>query len=372
MNYIDEFRSRGLVRKVLGRCGELAGRINSEEINIMEICGTHTHSISKYGIRGSLPHKVRLISGPGCPVCVTSERDIDAAIDFIRSRDDVILATFGDMLRVPGTGSSLERERARGSKVRVVYSPLDALAMAKDNPDKEVVLFSVGFETTAPTVASTVLSAREEGIGNFSLFSLHKLTPPAMDALMASGEVRIDGFICPGHVTAIIGADAYGFLARKWGSPCVIAGFEPLDALFGICMLLEQFAEGRVDIEIEYDRVVTRDGNDTAKAVIGEVFTTVDGLWRGIGEIPSSALALNERFSEFDAIERFGIYGAAEEREPQTRGCVCGEVLRGLIPPSDCVHFAKGCTPESPLGPCMVSSEGTCAAYYKYERHEVA
>jgi len=361
MKYIDEFRRReeaqGLLRKIR--------EISKKEVSIMEICGTHTHSISKYGIREGLPSNIKLISGPGCPVCVTSAADVNRIIDFSRSRRDVIIATFGDMMKVPGSVSSLQEEKANGADIRVVYSPLGALDIAKKNPEREVVLFAVGFETTVPTVAATILAAKKEGFRNLSVLSLHKLTPPAMKALMDSGEIHIDGFICPGHVTAVIGARAYSFLATDYGAPCVVAGFEPIDAIMGIYMLVRQLEEGRKDIEIEYNRVVTWEGNQLAQEVINNVFEPSDSLWRGIGNIPGSGLWIREELSEFDAMKRFSIPPGADA-EP--KGCRCGEVLKGLITPDACTLFAKACNPEFPIGPCMVSSEGTCAAFYKYRK----
>lgn len=361
MKYIDEFRQKEAAQAIIKKIRSLSRK----EVNIMEICGTHTHSISKYGIREALPENIRLISGPGCPVCVTSATDVNRIIEFSRTRKDAVIATFGDMMKVPGTDSSLQEEKARGADIRVVYSPLDSIEIARNNPDKEVVLFAVGFETTSPTVAATVLGAKEAGLRNFSALSLHKLTPPAMKALLDSGEIAIDGFIAPGHVTAIIGARAYGFLAEDYKSPCVVAGFEPIDALLGIYMLVKQFEEERCAIEIEYDRVVTWEGNTRAQEVINEVFEPSDSLWRGIGNIPGSGLSFRQAYSGFDAEKRFSMPKGVN-KEP--KGCQCGSVLKGLITPDKCPLFAKACTPEFPIGPCMVSSEGTCAAWYKYRR----
>lgn len=361
MKYIDEFRQKAQAQGILKKIRE----ISRKNISIMEICGTHTHSISKYGIREAIPENIKLISGPGCPVCVTSAADINRIIDFSRTRKDVIIATFGDMMRVPGSHSSLQEEKARGADIRVVYSPLGSIDIAKANPQKEVVLYAVGFETTAPTVGATILAAKEAGLKNLSVVSLHKLTPPAMRALLDSGEIDIDGFICPGHVTAIIGAGAYEFLASEYNSPCVVAGFEPIDAILGIYMLVKQLEEGRTEIEIQYNRVVKWDGNKTAKAVIAEVFETSDSLWRGIGNIPASGLKINDKYAEFDAEKRFSI-GKGIDAEP--KGCRCGLVLKGLITPDKCPLFGKVCTTEFPVGPCMVSSEGTCAAFYKYRK----
>jgi hydrogenase expression/formation protein HypD len=360
MKHVDEFRQRdradGLTRRIR--------EVSRKSVSIMEICGTHTHALSRYGIREALPAGIRLVSGPGCPVCVTSEYDIDRLIEFCGGNRDVIIATFGDMMRVPGSRSTLEEERAAGADVRVLYSPLGALDIAASNPDREVVLYAVGFETTAPTVAAAILAARERRMGNLSVLALHKLTPPAMKALLDAGGVEIDGFLCPGHVTAVIGAKAYGFLSDVYHKPCVVAGFEPLDALMGIYMLIEQLERGRSEIEVEYSRVVSRDGNLKAQAIASEVFEPADALWRGIGLIPASGLRIRERYGSFDAERRFRMDGVPA-RDGRA-GCGCGDVLRGAISPPECALFAVACTPDDPAGPCMVSSEGTCAAFYRY------
>ncbi len=363
MKYIEEFRDSSQVKRILDAIEALGF---TEDVNLMEICGTHTHSISKYGIRGVMPSGVRLLSGPGCPVCVTTEEEIDAIVKFARENRDVVIATFGDMIKVPGSVGSLEGVRAEGADVRVVYSPLDALKIAMKETGKEVVFCAVGFETTAPAVGATVFKAIELGVDNFSILSLHRLTPPAMRALMESSDVRIDGFICPGHVTTITGSAAYRFLAEQYRTPCVVAGFEPLDALLGIYMLLKQIKEGRADIEVEYSRVVTADGNPKAKRILERLFKVVDADWRGFGLVPMSGLKLKEEFSLYDAEKRF--YIRRVEPEDGSPECRCGDVLRGLITPEECPLFNTICTPESPRGPCMVSTEGTCAAYYRYER----
>ena len=359
MKFIDDFRERKRAEALLEKIRSSSRR----GVTIMEICGTHTHSISRYGIRDSLPPTIRLVSGPGCPVCVTSASDINRVIEFSRSRDDVIIATFGDMMRVPGSSSNLMEERAGGADIRVVYSPLNVIETARENPEKEVVFYAVGFETTVPTVAATILKAREEGIRNLSVLSLHKLTPPAMKALMDSGEIAIDGFVCPGHVTAVIGAGAYSFLSTVYRAPCVVAGFEPVDVLLGMYMLVAQLEEGRHDIEIEYKRVVTWEGNSRAKEIMEEVFHPADALWRGIGMIPASGLKINPAYSDLDAEARFQIK-AGEDGEP--KGCECGSVLKGIKTPPECPLFGRTCAPDTPVGPCMVSSEGTCAAFYRY------
>jgi hydrogenase expression/formation protein HypD len=362
LNYIDEFREKEKTEGILRRIRE----VSKKDASIMEICGTHTHSVSKYGIRDALPPNIRLISGPGCPVCVTSAGDINRIIEFSKRERNVIIATFGDMMRVPGTVSTLTQTRAGGADIRVVYSPLGAIDIAKAEPSKEVVFYAVGFETTAPTVAGTILKAKNDGVKNLSVLSLHKLTPPAMKALIDGGEIDITGFICPGHVTAVIGANAYGFIARDYKSPCVVAGFEPLDVLLGLLMLTKQIEEGRSDIEIEYDRVVTPGGNITAQEVMNEVFAATDARWRGIGTIPASGLKIRPAYAEFDAEKKFAMPLPEEDAEP--KGCSCGKVLKGLITPPECVLFGQSCTPDTPAGPCMVSSEGTCAAFYKYRR----
>ena len=363
MKYIDEFRQKEQARGLIEKIRE----ISKSPFSIMEICGTHTHTISRFGIRDAMPETVNLISGPGCPVCVTSAADINRVIEFSGKTKNVIIATFGDMMRVPGTGrSTLADSKARGGDIRVVYSPIDALDMAREDSGKKVVLYGVGFETTAPTVAATILKAKEEGLKNFSVIALHKLTPPAMRALMDSGEVEVDGFLCPGHVTTIIGADAYRFLSDEYGAPSVVAGFEPLDALHGLYMLIRQLEEGRKEIEIQYNRVVTPGGNKKAQTILADVFEVADASWRGIGTIPASGLKLSERYREFDAEVRFD-FPECDDTEPP--GCDCGSVLKGIIKPQECKLFGGACTPETPVGPCMVSNEGTCAAYYKYERH---
>ena len=369
MKYLDEFRD---VARASGILKEIV-RLATRKVSFMEICGSHTHTISKSGLRGVLPENIDLISGPGCPVCVTSQSEVDALIDFSTSNNNVIIATFGDMLRVPGSSSTLEKARGLSADIRVIYSPLDLLVLARQNSDRDVVFISVGFETTAPLVASVIKTAKVEGLKNLTVYPMHKLTPPAMRALLDGDDVRIDGFICPGHVTAIIGSDAYGFISKDYNRPCVVTGFEPLDALYAIYMLLCQVREGRSDIENEYDRVVRSEGNKLAMAVMDEVFKPVDSLWRGLGSIPDSGLGLREEFSEFSAVDRFGIDATSfNNSQADLVGCACGDVLRGVIKPSECPLFAVSCTPTSPLGPCMVSGEGACSAWYSYERTAVA
>jgi hydrogenase expression/formation protein HypD len=333
-------------------------------MRLMEVCGTHTVSIFRSGIRSLLPDTVELISGPGCPVCVTPAGEIDRAIALSR-KEGMILATFGDLMRVPGSESSLHQERASGADIRVVLSPLDAVKMAQDDPDRKVVFFGVGFETTSPAIAAAVQEAQRRGLGNFYLLSSQRLIPPAIRALLSGGKVQIDGFILPGHVSVIIGRAPYLLISEEFGLPGAITGFEPLEILEGVYMLLRQRKEGRTAIEIQYSRAVKEEGNQHALAILNAVFAPVDARWRGLGTIPKSGLALREEFKKMDAAQAFDIPYEEVEDPP---GCLCGEVLQGIHRPPDCALFGTLCTPEKPIGPCMVSSEGSCAAYYKYGR----
>ncbi|MDI6712118.1 MAG: hydrogenase formation protein HypD [Anaerosomatales bacterium] len=353
----DPALAEGLVRRIHAAA--------TRPMKLMEVCGTHTMAIAKNGIRGLMPEAVTLLSGPGCPVCVTGNADIDLAIEIAR-QPGVVLATFGDMMKVPGSYSSLAREKADGRDVRVVYSSLDALEIAERETDKQVVFLGVGFETTAPTIAITVQEAERRGIANFSVLSLHKTVPIALEALVNDPSVEIDGFILPGHVSVVIGTEPYRFLAERYGVPGVITGFEPLDVLQGILMLAEQLRDGRVAIEVAYTRAVAPEGNPHAVAAIDDVFEPCDAEWRGLGVIPGTGLAIRERYAAFDASRRF----AVQPPEPREhRGCQCGDVLRGAVLPYECRLFGTACTPEHPVGPCMVSSEGSCAAYYRYTDH---
>lgn len=358
---IDEFRDPELLRRHLERIRKYTDR----PYTFMEVCGTHTVAISRFGIRGAVPDNITLLSGPGCPVCVTSQEDIDKAIELARM-PGVILATFGDMMKVPGTNSSLAKEKAKGADIRVCYSTREALEIARDNPDKDVVFYGVGFETTAPTVAFSLLEAKKLGINNYYVFSAHKLVPPALRALLDSGEVKIDGFILPGHVSVVIGLKAYQFLADEYHVPGVVSGFEPLDVLQTVEMLINQIRTGNIRIENQYKRTVTYEGNIHAQKAMEEVFEVADAVWRGIGSIPDSGLVLNEDFADFDAARKFDIE-VTDAREPA--GCSCGDILRGVKVPFECRLFGKSCTPEHPIGPCMVSSEGACAAYYRYDQY---
>jgi len=358
LKHQDEFRDGALGRKLASHIRRQSNR----SVRLMEICGSHTVSIFRHGLRSILPETVKLISGPGCPVCVTALEDVDWAVRLARI-PGVHVATFGDLLRVPGSESSLKEEMAAGARVSMVYSALDALKIARTHPGEEVVFIGIGFETTAPTIAATVLSAADNGIGNFSVFSAHKLLPPAMEALLAGGDLEIDGFICPGHVSTIIGTEAYRRLAVRYGTPCVVTGFEPVDLLQGILMLVELLEAGRLEVHIQYKRGVAPQGNPRARAIMNRVFVPTDARWRGLGLIPGSGLALKSDFRTLDARHRFALDVPPAAEPP---GCRCGDILRGAAAPPECRLYGKACTPEKPVGPCMVSSEGACAAYYHY------
>lgn len=358
IKHLEEYRDPKVARRIVDSIKE----VSREKVRLMEVCGTHTMSIFKSGIRAVLPDTVSFISGPGCPVCVTAQHEIDAFIELARI-DGVIVATFGDLMRVPGTGSSLQKERADGRDVRIVYSVFDALDIARKNPGRKVVFLGVGFETTAPAIAASILSASRTKLNNYSVFSAHKTVPNALVALMETKNVKIDGFILPGHVSVIIGADAYIPLVERYRVPCVIAGFEPVDILQSILMLVEQIGNGSARLENGYRRAVTSFGNRKALKIMYDVFETVDANWRGIGTIPESGLKIRKEFESFDA-ERMFEFPSFEAKEP--KGCACGEILTGLKTPLECPLFRKSCTPVEPIGPCMVSSEGTCAAYYRY------
>jgi hydrogenase expression/formation protein HypD len=342
---------------------ELSTRLG-RSVKLMEVCGTHTMAAFRSGLRSLLPGNVALLSGPGCPVCVTPNGYLDRALA-IAELPDTVVATFGDMVRVPGSRSSLERARAEGAHVRVVYSPLDALEYAKKNGNRRVVFLGVGFETTAPGIAWTIKEAFEQGVKNYLVLSAHKMIPPAMAALL-DGELRIDGFMCPGHVSVVIGASAYRFVAEDHHVPCVVTGFEPLDMVAGVEMLLRQIAAGRAEVEIQYSRSVGWGGNREALAVVEEVLEPCDAEWRGLGTIARSGLRIRPKYSDHDAARLLD--GVSIPSPIENPGCICGEILGGMKVPYDCALFARSCTPSSPVGACMVSSEGTCAAYYKYAR----
>lgn len=358
MRYIDEFRDPVLARRLINRIIQQATR----PIRLMEFCGGHTHAIFRFGLRQMLSPYVELRAGPGCPVCVTSAGDLDRAMA-LAEIPDVIIATFGDLVRVPGSRGDLQQARARGADVRVVYSPSDALDIACYNADRPVVFLGIGFETTAPAVAATILEAEKRGISNFMVFSLHKLTPPATRAILEAGEVALDGIIGPGHVSAIIGSDAWQFLPREYGISCAIAGFEPLDLLHAIAILVQCAADAKPAVANAYTRGVRPQGNPTALSLIEQVFRVGQAEWRGFGEIPQSGLELRGEFAHRDAAKVFSL-STPPAHEP--KGCRCGEVLRGVIEPPACPLFRKACSPHSPVGPCMVSAEGACAAYFQY------
>jgi hydrogenase expression/formation protein HypD len=361
MKHIDEYRDSLLARGLLKRITERAAGIG-RPVTFMEVCGSHTQAIGRYGIRSLLPPGIRLISGPGCPVCVTSIRDVDAAL-YLAGREKVIFATFGDMMRVPGTGgANLQRLRAAGADIRVISSAMDGIALAEADGNREVLFMGIGFETTAPTVASMIRTARQRGIANLSVFSVHKVIPPALRILIADPDLVLDGFLCPGHVSMVIGSGAYAMLPES-GQAAVITGFEPVDVLEGILMLLEQIESGRPEVAIQYGRAVCPEGNPRAMAMMAEVFETGDAEWRGLGKIGQSGLFIRGTYGEFDARKRFPIPELASKEIP---GCACGDILRGIKEPAECSLFRRFCTPANPVGPCMVSSEGTCASRYRY------
>jgi len=334
-------------------------------IKLMEVCGTHTVEIFRHGIRDVIPKSITLLSGPGCPVCVTSVHDVDAAIAISRT-PGVIMATFGDMMRVPGGNESLLEARSEGADVRVLYSPIDALALAQKDKDKTVVFFATGFETTSPLIAGTIAHAELAGTKNFTIYAAHKLVPPALKALLDSPDVQVDGFILPGHVSTIIGTKPYEFVATLYKKPSVVTGFEAREIIEGILMIVRQIAQKRAAVEIQYTRVVREEGNPRAVALLDKYFEPADAYWRGIGVIPGSGLKLRERYAAFDANIKFHP-PVSDAKEPEL--CSCGDILRGVKVPTECALFGTGCTPDNPIGPCMVSTEGSCAAYYKYGGH---
>jgi len=358
MKFIDEFRNPHLAHALVKQINEHA----HQPVRIMEFCGGHTHAILRFGIRKLLPTEVEMLSGPGCPVCVTSSTDLDRAIALSRI-PGVILTTFGDMVRVKGSQGSLQGERARGADVRIVYSPLDALKLAENHPHRSVIFLGVGFETTAPGVAASVLEAETRGFKNYFVFSLHKLTPPATRAILDAGEVRLSGILGPGHVTTVIGTDAWKFLPTQYGVPIAVAGFEPLDILRGISMLVDQINKGQVQVDNAYPRSVLSQGNRTALSIMNRVFEVCDAEWRGLGTLPRSGLQLHKDYARFDASKAFHIPIVSSGEPP---GCRCGEVLRGLLFPPECSLFRRVCNLENPVGPCMVSSEGACSAHLQF------
>jgi hydrogenase expression/formation protein HypD len=361
VKFIDEYRSEELAGKIAGEIR----RITTRPWVLMEVCGGQTHTIVKYGIDHLLPDKIELVHGPGCPVCVTSLEMIDKAHAIAR-RPDVIFCSFGDMLRVPGSDADLLILKSRGADIRVVYSPIDCLKIAKANPDKKVVFFAIGFETTAPANAMSVWQAQKQGIANYSILVSHVLVPPAMSAILRSPQNRVQGFLGPGHVCTVMGYREYEPISAEFGVPIVIAGFEPLDLLQGTYLAIKQLEEGRAEVENQYPRVVTRDGNRVAQDLIAQIFEPCDRKWRGIGPIPMSGYKLRDAFRAFDAASLFEVEQIDTQESP---ACISGLVLQGVKKPHDCPAFGTACTPEHPLGATMVSAEGACAAYFAYGRH---
>jgi hydrogenase expression/formation protein HypD len=365
MKFIDEFRDQALVQDLARRLGALAAFTKSPA-TVMEVCGTHTMAAARFGLKSLLPPGVALISGPGCPVCVTGQSDLDAFLA-LGLEPGVVLVSFGDMLRVPGTHTSLEGLRAQGAEVRVVYSPLDAVELARAKPSKHLVFFGVGFETTMPATALAIQTAARYELDNFSVCCVHKTMPAALKTLLSSGEVRVSGLLCPGHVTTIIGTEAYDFIPAEFGLPCAVTGFEPVDMLLGIESILRQMKEGKAGVDNVYTRAVRVPANPKARELLAAVFAPDDASWRGLGVIPGSGVKIRDVYARFDARARFP---QIWERltPPPPSPCRCGEVLRGVMRPMGCPLFATICTPAQPLGPCMVSTEGACAAAYRYER----
>jgi len=363
MKFQDEFRNKELVATMADNIRRMAGRLTGP-VNFMEVCGTHTMSIYQYGIRSLLPENVRLVSGPGCPVCVTPVGYLDKALACAADKDTIV-ATFGDMLRVPGSTTSLMEQRALGADVRIVYSSLDAVALAKENPAKQVVFLGVGFETTAPTIAASILEAARLGLGNYCVLASHKTMPVPMEILTSDPDLNLRGYLCPAHVSTVIGGKAYQPLADKYRIPCVVTGFEPADVMQGIEMLLAQTLAGESKVEIQYSRAVTWEGNPKAQAILERVFNPCDAEWRGLGVLPGSGLAIRPELASFDAEQVLDLPESSGKDNP---ACRCGEVLKGKETPFECPLFGTVCTPEAPVGACMVSSEGTCAAAYKYGR----
>jgi hydrogenase expression/formation protein HypD len=359
MKFIDEYRDKELVLR-------LAGEIRKKSVKsvaLMEVCGGHTMSVQRFGLPTLLPPTIKLLSGPGCPVCVSSRKFIDQAIAYSRL-NDVIITTYGDLIRVPGSTSTLDREKAQGADIRIVYSVMDSLEIARFNPTKTVVFLGIGFETTAPASAAAVIGAYQQNLGNFRLFSSHKIMPPAMAALIDEG-VKIDGYIAPGHVSTITGTSIYRDIAEKYHLGCVISGFEPVDLMESVLMLVNQIETGSQRVEIQYRRAVKPEGNIKAREMLDEVFVLRDDWWRGLGILPASGYGVRGKYAGFDAEKTLDV---VVEPTREDKGCLCGEILKGLKNPKDCKLFAKGCTPQNPVGPCMVSNEGACQAYYRYNR----
>ncbi len=372
MKYVDEFRDPQKARVLLNEIEQLVGQIDickKRPLQIMEVCGGHTHSIFRYGLQQMLPPEVEFVHGPGCPVCVLPMGRVDDCVA-LAERPGVIFTTFGDAMRVPGSKKSLLQAKAGGADVRMVYSPLDALKLARENPQREVIFFGLGFETTMPSTALTVLQAAQEGVRNFSLFCNHITIIPTVKAILDSPDLQIDGFLGPGHVSMVIGTRPYDFIARHYRRPLVVAGFEPLDVLHSMWMLLKQIAEGRCEIENQYARIVPEEGNAAALSAVGEVFELREFFeWRGLGSIDHSGVRMRAAFADFDAERKFSVPNL---KIADPKSCQCGEVLKGVIKPRECKVFGTACTPETPLGALMVSTEGACAAYYHFGRIDIS
>jgi len=364
VTHMESFRDPATARRLI----DAILRQVTGSLRVIEFCGGHTHAIMRYGLRDALAPQVTLLSGPGCPVCVTASADIDQAIA-LSQRPEITLATFGDMIRVPGTKTSLQGARAEGSDIRVVYSALDALQLARELPAREIVMLGIGFETTAPTIAAAIAQARAESLKNWSVYSMHKLTTPAMRAILDAGEVAVDAVLGPGHVAAITGWEAWSFLATEYGVSCAVAGFEPTDILQALLACAQDKAAGQPRVTNSYGRGVSAEGNLVAQGLMAQVFTTADAAWRGLGIIPDSGLAIAPEYAAFDARARYALPGLAEGPldAEAALGCRCGEVLRGVVEPAGCPLFGTACTPAHPVGPCMVSAEGSCAAHYRYQ-----
>ncbi|MEA5618241.1 hydrogenase formation protein HypD [Cronbergia sp. UHCC 0137] len=368
MKYVDEFRNPEKAQALQQEITKLSQQINrhlDKNLKIMEVCGGHTHSIFKYGIEEILPDNIELIHGPGCPVCVMPKGRLDGAIALCQNHN-IIFTTFGDAMRVPGSKTSLLQAKAQGADIRMVYSPLDSLKIAKENPNQEIIFFGLGFETTAPSTAFTILQAAAENITNFSMFSNHVLVIPALQALLENPDLELDGFVGPGHVSMVIGTDPYNFISQQYHKPIVISGFEPLDIFQSIWMLLKQIVENRCQVENQYNRLVEPAGNKNALKAMNQVFTVRETFeWRGLGEIPYSGLKIRNEYAQFDAEIKFTVPNL---KIADHKACQCGEILKGVLKPWQCKVFGTACTPDNPIGSCMVSSEGACAAYYKYGR----
>jgi len=361
MKYIDEFRNASIIKSIKNK---IQTEFDGHPVNFMEVCGGHTHAICKFGIRDLLPQNINLISGPGCPVCVTEKSYIDKAVKLAKQKN-VIIATFGDMVKVPGSQGSLKDNRQTPDNIKICYSPMESIQMSQENPDREIVFLAVGFETTAPAIASSVIQANKQSLDNFSILPGNKTMPAAMEALLQAKDVRIDGFICPGHVSTITGTGIYDFIPEKYEVPCVISGFEPVDIMATIYQLINQINTEKPKVQNQYKRSVRQEGNLKALRAIEQVFENSSAIWRGLGEISNSGLQLRPKYKSFDANKKFDI---KIETLQDNSACICGEIMRGAKLPTDCSLFETVCTPETPEGPCMVSSEGACAAFYHYQK----